>query len=186
MNIECKGHHIFAFSDTHGKHSELNIPSKADILICAGDAVNGLTLSELQDFFNWYVSIPVKLRIFVAGNHELVFDLYPKEAKSIIPNSIVFLENGGILFDSIHFYSVSARPWLHQETTIPADTDFLITHGPPLGFLDNDTGCSLLRQIDLRDKPHYHLFGHVHDRGHQISKNRWTTFYNISHHNYLK
>lgn len=180
MNIIYKGYHIFAFSDTHGRHSELKIPQETDILICAGDGVNGLALAELQDFFSWYASIPAKLRLFVAGNHELVFDLYPEEAKSIIPKDIVLLENSGICFDGIKFYSVAARPWLHQKIAIPPRTDFLITHGPAKGFLDNDTGCLLLRQAILNDKPHYHIFGHVHALGNQIYRRTCTTFCNIS------
>ena len=30
---------IFAFSDTHGSHRCLQVPEDADIIICAGDAV---------------------------------------------------------------------------------------------------------------------------------------------------
>lgn len=180
MIINYKGHHIFALSDTHGRHSELKIPQESDILICAGDGVNGFELSELQDFFCWYASIPAKLRLFVAGNHEFVFDLYPEETKSIIPGGIIFLENSGISFQGIKFYSVAARPWLHQEVKIPADTDFLITHGPAAGFLDNNTGCPLLRRTVLRDKPHFHLFGHVHTLGNQTYRGLSTTFCNIS------
>lgn len=37
MMIRYKGFNIFAFSDTHGKHEEVQIPPDTDILICAGD-----------------------------------------------------------------------------------------------------------------------------------------------------
>lgn len=40
MIIPYKNRTIFAFSDTHGLHSRLTIPSEADILICAGDGIN--------------------------------------------------------------------------------------------------------------------------------------------------
>ena len=73
MKIPYKGHKIFAFSDTHGMYRRLAIPADADILICAGDACEGFNPADLQDFFAWYTSIPAQLRIFVPGNHDLIF-----------------------------------------------------------------------------------------------------------------
>jgi hypothetical protein len=35
--IKYQNKNIFAFSDTHGRHGELEIPPDADMLICAGD-----------------------------------------------------------------------------------------------------------------------------------------------------
>lgn len=78
INIEYKGHKLFAFADTHGMYWQLRVPSEADILICAGDACEGFAPDELKDFFAWYHSIPAKLRIFVAGNHDMVFDQQPE------------------------------------------------------------------------------------------------------------
>jgi Icc-related predicted phosphoesterase len=47
---------------------------------------------------------------------------------------------------------------------IPADTNILITHRPPLGYLDNDgLGCEDLRKALWRIKPWAHVFGHVHE-----------------------
>lgn len=54
MTIDYKGHKIFAFSDTHGIYRKLEVPSDADILICAGDACEGFNPADLQDFFSWY------------------------------------------------------------------------------------------------------------------------------------
>lgn len=50
MLIPYKKHQIFAFSDTHGMHSRITIPSEADILICAADGVEGIEEQELSDF----------------------------------------------------------------------------------------------------------------------------------------
>jgi hypothetical protein len=51
---------------------------------------------------------------------------------------------------------------------IPADTDILITHGPPLGYMDKDgLGCEELRKALWRVKPLVHVFGHVHE-GHGV------------------
>ena len=47
---------------------------------------------------------------------------------------------------------------------IPADTNILITHGPPLGYMDRDgLGCENLRKALWRIKPFAHVFGHVHE-----------------------
>lgn len=180
MMINYKGHKILAFSDTHGRHRCLDIPSDVDILICAGDCINTFSVDEFRDFMSWYVSLPAKLRIFVAGNHELFFDLFPERSKEFIPKGVVFLEDGGYEFDGLHFYSVPARAWLHQPRIIPESMDFLITHGPALDCLDEGQGCPLLYDTVLKSKPRYHLFGHIHSQGGMVIKNQWTTFCNVS------
>lgn len=183
MLIPYLKHNIFAFADTHGLHNRLTIPPETDILICAGDGVNNIDDDELQRFLCWYANQPAKLRIFIAGNHELQFDLYPQEAVAMIPKGITFLENSGCEYDGISFYSVAARPWLHQENRLPANIDFLITHGPAKGFLDDNNGCCLLRNMILKYKPHYHIFGHIHSLGNQIKTEAKTSFLNVSYFN---
>ena len=52
---------------------------------------------------------------------------------------------------------------------IPEGIDFLVTHGPPLGYLDDlakggKAGClDLLHEIKHRVKPKFHVFGHIHE-----------------------
>lgn len=177
MIIPYKDHTVFAFSDTHGMYSRLIIPSETDILICAGDGVEGIEEQELSDFFMWFAAQPARLRIFVAGNHELLFDLCPDDARLLIPKGITLLEDSGIKYDGINFYSVAARPWLHQKQEIPSDIDFLVTHGPVKGILDEGTGCSLLKDIVTKYKPHNHVFGHIHSCGNQMKVGSNTTSY---------
>ena len=75
-----KSHKIFAFSDTHGAHRELLVPEEADIIICAGDAVeDDLKGGEYDDFIDWVSSLPAKWKIFVPRNHELSFKLGKSE-----------------------------------------------------------------------------------------------------------
>ncbi|RPA84238.1 Metallo-dependent phosphatase, partial [Ascobolus immersus RN42] len=45
---------------------------------------------------------------------------------------------------------------------IPLDTDVLITHGPPAGYLDGGMGCVELTNALWRVRPRVHVFGHVH------------------------
>lgn len=165
MHIEYKGHKIFAFSDTHGMYRRLAVPVDADILICAGDACEGFNPADLEDFFDWYAAIPAKLRIFVPGNHERIFNTNPVNAKSLIPTDIILLELGGIEYDGIKFYSVPARPYLKAPATIPAGVNFLITHCPAYSYLDRDMGCKQLFLEVTKSRPQYHIFGHVHEEG---------------------
>lgn len=90
MLIEYKGHKLFAFSDPHGLYRRLSVPSEADILICAGDACEGFNPADLKDFFDWYLSIPAKLRIFVLGNHARIFSSEPTRGRNLVPGGIVY------------------------------------------------------------------------------------------------
>lgn len=182
MLIPYKRHTIFAFSDTHGMYRRLAIPAEADILICAGDACEGFNPSDLQDFFAWYTSIPAKLRIFVAGNHDRIFNQEPARARNLIPGGVVYLENNGVEFDGIKFYSVPARPYLNTPVTIPSDVDFLITHGPAYSHLDREQGCKNLFLSVASARPKYHIFGHVHEESLQRKAMLGgTTFLNVSY-----
>ena len=146
-------------------YRRLSIPADADILISAGDACEGFNPADLQDFFAWYTSIPAKLRIFVPGNHDRIFNQEPARARNLIPCGVVYLENEGLEFDGIKFYSVPARPYLKTPISIPADVDFLITHGPAYSYLDRDLGCKQLFLAVASARPKYHIFGHVHEEG---------------------
>ncbi|MEG1574649.1 MAG: metallophosphoesterase [Bacteroidales bacterium] len=185
MEIKYKGHSIFAFSDTHGYHQKMIVPPDTEILICAGDVTSGFSDYELKEFFRWYASQPANLKIFVAGNHEIIFDLLIEKAKSLIPDNVVLLENSGITYKDINFYAAAARSWLHHEIIIPEKTDFFITHGPAEGILDNEQGCLLLRKAVFKSKPQYHIFGHVHELGFQMDKINDIRFCNVSYFNKL-
>ena len=60
MYFNYKGQSIFAFSDTHGMHRGLRIPSNIEILICAGDVITDFSEEGLKDFLNWYSNVPAR------------------------------------------------------------------------------------------------------------------------------
>ncbi|XP_062610153.1 metallophosphoesterase MPPED2-like isoform X2 [Saccostrea cucullata] len=74
---------------------------------------------------------------------------------------------------------------LEKWQKIPADTDILITHGPPVGHGDltggnNNVGCvELLNTVQKRVKPKYHVFGHIHE-SYGMTSDGFTTFINAS------
>ena len=182
MLFEYKGHKIFAFSDTHGMYRRLAVPADVDILICAGDACEGFNPADLEEFFTWYAAIPAKLRIFVPGNHDRIFNTNQGRARSLIPDEVVYLENEGLEYDGIRFYSVPARPYLKTQLAIPKDVDFLITHGPAYGYLDRGLGCKNLYLSMASAHPKYHIFGHVHEEGlKRKAMLGGTTFLNVSY-----
>ena len=63
---------------------------------------------------------------------------------------------------------------------MPYKTDFLITHIPPKGILDEGTGSEVLQRTILERQPKHHLFDHVHSKG-GLCEEKWSTkFDNVS------
>lgn len=185
--FSCKGKKIFAFSDTHGLHRQLEIPESADILICAGDAVeDNLNPADYEDFLNWYKSQPAKLRLFTPGNHELSFDIAPLWAETLFKtDDIVLLHDGTFSYDGINFAAITEDTARDIEI-LPKEIDIVITHHPPVGILDCGVGSESIRKAIETMKPRYHLFGHAHQEGCKSLKEYSTTFINTSHCNELK
>ena len=59
---------------THTYHEQLEIPSGIDMIIHSGDCSNNinpyLNENEVRQFIEWYKKVPVKHKIYVAGNHD--------------------------------------------------------------------------------------------------------------------
>ena len=164
MNLKLNNKNIFAFSDTHGNHRELQVPENVDIVICAGDVVeDNLVGDEYNDFMEWYASLPCKWRIFVPGNHELSFVL--GQADGIIQRmkekGITVLEDAIEDCDAVIIASISGNSSVSDED-IPEDIDIVVTHNPPFGILDENKGSVNILDFILKAKPKYHLFGHIH------------------------
>jgi predicted phosphohydrolase len=165
MMLSLSGQSIFAFSDTHGNHRRLQVPEDADIVICAGDAVeDDLKGGEYDGFIAWFSSLPAKWKIFVPGNHELSFDL--GQADDIIKQfeaaGITVLQDAVEDCDGVIIGSISGNARIADED-IPNDLDILVTHYPPYGILDENLGSPEILNFVLKAKPKWHLFGHVHE-----------------------
>ena len=182
---------IVCISDTHGKHSQVEVPD-GDILIHAGDFCNWGTSSEVKDFNKWLGTLNFKKIICTAGNHDICLDKNCNDPRTgnkkydghkLLTNSI-YLENESVEIDGIKFWGSPFSPtflnWAFMEDRdkihkywdmIPADTNVVITHGPLYGVLDlvdNDynpdphVGCKALLNRLLEFYPAYHLSGHIH------------------------
>lgn len=155
MLIEYKQTRIFAFSDTHLMHWDLFIPDNIDVLICAGDAVEDeLDPDNYRDFLNWFESLPAAKRIFVPGNHELIFSLASKWGELIFLDRDIDLGFDNLIeYSGITFYGLSKSEVSRYTARNAEGADFLITHFPP-GMIHG------IRNLH----PRYHLFGHDHAR----------------------
>ena len=182
MIISLNSHTIFAFSDTHGNHRRLQVPEDADIIICAGDAVeDDLKGGEYNDFISWFSSLPAKWKIFVPGNHELSFDLDQADAivRQFEAKGIIVLQDAIEEFGGISICSISGNASIANED-IPEGIDILVTHYPPYGILDQGLGSPEILNFVLKAKPKYHLFGHIHATEGQIFQLGETSCQNIS------
>lgn len=179
---------ITFISDTHTKHIELNgqLPG-GDLLIHSGDIMNsGYKNQEIHDFCKWFEVQDYKHKIFIAGNHDRMFENNPLESNTIINNyDVTYLQDSEYVIDGVKLYGSPWQPWFHNWAfnlpkdgweleqkwkDIPEDTDILITHGPPQDHLDisgtpyNEPhlGCELLRVKVDEQPPKIHVFGHIH------------------------
>ena len=163
--FQIKNLTIFAFSDTHGSHRRLYVPEDADIIICAGDAVeDDLKGDEYGDFISWFGALPAKWKLFVPGNHELSFcrSRYKTIVQQFEVAGIIVLQDAVEECDGVVIGSISRDARIADED-IPNDIDILVTHWPPYGILDNDLGSPDILNFVLKAQPKWHLFGHIHE-----------------------
>lgn len=181
---------ILHVSDTHSFHNLLKVPYDIDMIIHSGDCSNTRdpynNEPEVRDFIDWFKMIPVKYKIYVAGNHDTSIEKRLVTKKDFEDAGIIYLENESVTIEGINFFGSPHTPQFGQwafmkdrvklerfwRMAIPEDTDVIITHGPPRGILDksydrnhNMESCgdkSLLNRI-LEIEPAYVLFGHIHN-----------------------
>ena len=163
---------ILHITDTHAKHRQLTLLPKADLIIHSGDISEDGTEDEVFDFIEWFEDLDYRYKIFIAGNHDTCLWQAQLEGLSegtyYLANSSVELE--GYTFFGLPLFVDDIRRgnYSRQIRSIPAVTDVLITHQPPLGILDgketNYGSLELLHKV-YEIHPRLHLFGHAHDSG---------------------
>lgn len=177
-------------SDTHSYHDLLKIPSGLDMIIHSGDCSNSRdpynNEPEVRDFIDWYKELPIKYKIYVAGNHDTSIEKKLVTKKDFEEAGIIYLENESVTIEGIKIFGSPHTPnfgnwaFMKERTklerfwrlAIDEDVDIVVTHGPPKGILDksydkrnNMESCgdkSLLNRI-LEVQPAYCLFGHIHN-----------------------
>lgn len=190
---------ILFLSDTHSQHRKLNDLPEADILIHGGDVSKMGRDHEVEDFMRWFSGLEYRYKIFIAGNHDFFFEgETPKSIKRFLNENTFYLHNSSVEIEGLKIWGSPYTPtffnWAFNLDRgkaiekvwkdIPADTDILITHGPPFGILDGTlsdqhVGCEELLKKIKKIKPKYHLFGHIHEAN-GIFNTAKTTFMNGS------
>jgi predicted phosphodiesterase len=169
---------IILISDTHGLHRQREVPS-GDLLIHAGDfTFYSKPPSIVSDFNAWLGSFPHRHKVVIPGNHEFILE-EPRN-RGAITNAILLVDSG-VEIEGIRVWGSPTTPLYggafgmsraadrkRHWARIPEDLDILVTHGPPLGILDQGPGserhegCFELREAVLLARPQLHVFGHIH------------------------
>ncbi len=192
MIVDC-------ISDLHGYYPKLE---GGDLLIVAGDLTASDKQSQYLVFREWIRSQDYRKKIFICGNHDNCIEqgtFYFNEEWM----GATHLRDEAIEFEGLKIWG---SPWTcafegmnphckaftvetdkelkRKWDLIPEDTDILITHEPPLGFMDQvdrvtkwGTKQFNVGSSSLYDKlygqwvrPKLHVFGHVHEGYGHISK----------------
>lgn len=181
---------VVCISDTH--ETQPDVPD-GDLLLHAGDLTNNGHFEPLQAQIDWLASLPHRHKVVIAGNHDELLDAdfvarsfdskYEREgltAADLNWHDIVYLNNSSRTpkFANGRKLNIFGSPWTPQygnfafqyppirdvwTGTVPEDTDVLLTHGPPKGYLDLEgKGCPHLTREIARIKPRLAVFGHIH------------------------
>ena len=181
---------IWHISDTHTYHWLLDIPKGVDMVIFSGDCSNPreyiLNRDEVLNFLVWFGNLPIKYKVFVAGNHDTSIEKGYINKFDFSDKGIIYLENESVEIEGIKIWGSPITPefgigwaWnrkrekIHKTwDLIPDDTDIVISHGPPFGILDATydrnnkydlCGCRNLMKRIIKVNPKLCLFGHIHN-----------------------
>lgn len=187
INSINKNMRVIHLSDTHNQHHKMTHLPEADIIVHSGDISFARSEDEAVDFIQWFISLPNKYKIFIAGNHDDC--LYGANIDGL-PENCFYLCNSSVTIEGLKFYGL---PMFMEDMmsgkydeiiqSIPDDTDILITYQSPYGILDfsenTHYGDHVLLQTVMEIHPRYHLFGHIHNAC-EIEKGKDTIFSNAS------
>src|SRR3954451_2942527 len=101
---------IVCISDTHNCNEQINVPD-GDILIHAGDATIRGTESEVEEFLSWFSQLPHRYKIFVAGNHDWLYEKNNRLARLLTANfKIEYLHDSFTEIDGLKIYGAPWQP----------------------------------------------------------------------------
>jgi len=179
-------HTIVAISDLHGTLPDI---PPCDLLLIAGD-ICPITNHDPSfqarwlrwDFREWLESVPARKNVFIAGNHDLVFEQMPELLPTTWPAT--YLQDSGTEWEGLKIWGTPWQPWFFdwafnlfepelkkRWALIPPGTDILVVHGPPRGYGDGvpdthgirHTGSPALLERIEEIQPKIAVFGHIHE-----------------------
>lgn len=208
---------ICAMSDLHGYLIPVETFEPCELVCICGDIVPLEVRSNsrktrhwlIQQFKPWTESLPCKKVIFIAGNHDLHFNMdfmnqhFSKESK------VTYLGHEDYIYTAADEkeYLIFGTPWCRQfgncafmesqeeleqlYKDIPYDCNILMTHDQPYGYGDiilqytpwntgEHIGNPALRDAVELKQPKYLLCGHLHTSDHSCVEIGQTKRYNVS------
>lgn len=191
---------VDAISDLHGHYPTLE---GGDLLIVAGDLTARDTFGEHSEFKQWLYDQDYEKKVVIGGNHD--GNLVGNKAGSSVYSGYHmddhcyfsfadYLLDSGTEFGGLKIWG---SPWTktfkgmnphckaftcdteeelaEKWALIPDNTDILITHSPPYGFLDFieekydgsrfHLGSKSLWDRLIKINVRIHIFGHIHECG---------------------
>ncbi|XP_067685660.1 UPF0046 protein C25E10.12-like [Haliotis asinina] len=157
--------------DTHMRHEERHTDLSSmippgDVLLHVGDFTMYGSRGELYTFNQHYGSLPHKVKLLIAGNHDSCLEPVRKQTsfwgQPVMNSQETLQENRDMLTNftylqdamvEVYGIKIYGAPWvpvchsdaftlqrgmplLRRWDLIPEDTDILMTHGPPVGYGD--------------------------------------------------
>lgn len=198
---------IVCISDTHNEHERLGRLS-GDVLVVAGDFTKDGSMKDARSFRKWLKKQEFSEKLVIPGNHDQMF--HNKVNGEEFFDEANYISDKEKSVNGVKFYGfpwcpkiipgmnsnyfISDKEIRRKSRQIPEDTDFLITHSPPKGYLDRTfllhpkikflrAGSRSLYQRVREIQPSHHVFGHVHNSNGTL-KHRETHFHNVSIHKY--
>jgi Icc-related predicted phosphoesterase len=185
---------VCCISDLHG---QLPTIDPCDLLLIAGDICPNperppCTEEDMRaqarfldtTFRDWLNKAPATNVVAIAGNHDMLFERMPEIVPSLRWH---YLQRSSFSLDGISIWgSPDQLPFYHwafntpeedlarQYEKIPAGTDILLSHGPPLGYGDRvpdfvgthnagtHVGSQSLTDYIEKKKPRFVVTGHIH------------------------
>jgi hypothetical protein len=126
------------FSDTHELHRDIEMP-EASLYLCAGDFTTfSRSMAAVRDFDAWLGELGAPV-VLTAGNHESFLEADPSK-RSLLPNATMLINQSAriagikilglpvVPLAGTAFGMPSAAERRRVCSTIPDDTDIIITH----------------------------------------------------------
>lgn len=189
---------LVLLSDTHNLLEDIEVPD-GDVLIHAGDATMGGRPREIWAFADIMDQFTHRHKIFIPGNHDLLFEQDPEAARNLVKRrapGVTVLVDQLVDVEGLKVYGAPWQPrfmdWafnvdpdkIKAKWDLIQPCDVLVTHGPPLGYGDLTrrgmrAGCPELLKAIERIKPRYHVCGHIHE-GYGVRQHLDTTLINAT------
>ena len=199
---------IVATSDTHEVFPAEFIPG-GDVFIHAGDFMNSGYITEWDSRVRCLAALPHKLKILVAGNHDIHMGIYAGPALQDLRKIGVHVLGMPTGIDTVTItedleltnnrnvkgWRLLGLPMVHNlprwafnfEEKFLDDymdhcrkADIVISHCPPAGILDASFGIRAYRKYLEEYEPAVWICGHIHEHGGEHKRVARTDVYNVA------